>query len=56
MKIHSFATDCVSGVMNFKYMCSRLLCHVVSLSSWLFLWFLIYGMFHVLFLSLVVNV
>jgi len=50
-----FATLCVSGVQKFKYMRSGLLCHVVSLSSRLFVWFIIYGMFHVWFLSLVVK-
>jgi hypothetical protein len=30
-------------------------CGLISLSSWLFLWFLIYGWVQVLFLSLVVN-
>jgi len=42
-----FNTDGVNGVMNFKYMCSEFLCYVcglISLSAWLLLWFLIYGL------------
>jgi hypothetical protein len=40
-------------------MCSGFLCHVcvlISLSSWLFLWFLFCRLVQVLFLSLVVNI
>jgi len=47
-----------SGVKNCKCMCSGHLCcvcGVTSLSSWLFLWFLICILSQVLFLSLVVN-
>ena len=39
-------------------MCSGIFCcfcGLISLSSWLFLWFLIYGLVQVLFLGLVVN-
>jgi len=39
-------------------MCLGFLCHVcglISLNSWLFLWFLICGLFQVLFLTLVIN-
>jgi len=53
-----FSTDGDSGVQNFKYMCLGFLCHVcglISLNSWLFLWFLICGLFQVLYLALVVN-
>ena len=48
----------LSGVKNFKYMCSGFLCCVcglISLSSWLFLWFLISGSGQVLLLSLVAK-
>jgi hypothetical protein len=41
-----FSTDCVSGVKNFKYVCSGLTCCVcglISVSSWFFLWFFICG-------------
>jgi hypothetical protein len=44
IKVHSFfSTDGVCGVKNCKYTCSSFLCCVyglVSLRSWLFLWFL----------------
>ena len=53
-KIHNFSTSGVSGVKNFKYMCSGYLCCVcglIRLSSWLIkvLWFLIFGLVQVLF-------
>jgi hypothetical protein len=53
-----FSTDGFRGATNFKYVCSGFLCCVCSLnslSSWLLLWFLIYGLVQVLFLSLVVK-
>ena len=52
-----FSTDCVNYVKNFKYMYSGLLCgvcHLINVSSWHFLWFLICGLVQILFLSLVV--
>jgi len=57
-KIHSFSTVGFSGLKNFKYMCSGYLYCVygqISFISWLFLWFLIYGLFQVLVLRLVGN-
>jgi hypothetical protein len=54
-KFTIFSTD---GVKNIKYMCSGFLCYICrlfSLSSWLFLWFLICGLVQFYFLSLVVN-
>jgi hypothetical protein len=53
-----FSTNGVSGIKNFKYVCSGFLCCVcgmISVSSWLFLWCLNCGLGEVLFLSLVVN-
>jgi hypothetical protein len=53
-RITNFSTDTVSGVTNFKYMCSVVLCGVsglINLSSWLFLWFLICGLVQVLSFS-----
>jgi hypothetical protein len=55
MKIKNLSTD---GVKNFKYMCSGYMWYIyglVRLSSWLLLWFLICGLFQVLFLGLAVN-
>jgi hypothetical protein len=39
-----FSPQIISGVKNFKYVCSGLLCYVcglISVNSWLFLWFFI---------------
>jgi len=55
MKIQNLSTD---GVKNFKYMCSGYMWYIyglVRLSSWLLLWFLICGLFQVLFLGLAIN-
>ena len=55
MKIQNLSTD---GVKNFKYMCSGYMWYIyglVRLSSWLLLWFLICGLFPVLFLGLAIN-
>ena len=58
MKIQDFLHGWCSGVQNFKYVCSGFLCCVcglVSLTSWIFSWFLICGFGQVIFLSLAVN-
>ena len=54
-----FYTDGLNCVKNFKHMCSGLsccVCGLMSLSSGLFLWFLICGLVRVLFLSSVINI
>jgi hypothetical protein len=51
-----FSLDGVNDVRNFKYVCPEFLCYVcglISLSAWLFLWFLIYGLVQVLFFSII---
>jgi len=56
-RITVFSTGGVSGVKNFQYTCFGYFCYVcglISLHSWLFLWFWICGLVQVLFLSLVV--
>ena len=58
MKIHQFTTDGFSGVKNFVYVCTEFLCCVcglISVSLWLFVWFLICGLVQVTFLSPLVN-
>ena len=47
-----------NGVKNLRNVCSGFLCYfcgLISLSSWLLLWFLIFGLMQVLFLIPVVN-
>ena len=53
-----FSTDGGSSVKNIKYMCPGLLCSVcglISPYSWLFLWFLVFGLVQVLCLSPVLT-
>ena len=58
MKIHIFCQQMVLVVLRSLSMCSGFLscaCGVISLSLWLFLWFLICELVQVLFLSFVFN-
>ena len=58
MKLHILCQHMVLVVLRSFSTCSGFLscaCGVISLSLWLFLWFLIRGLVQVLFLSLVLN-
>ena len=53
--IHSFLHRWCWWCLNFKYMCSGILCCFCGLRSWLLLWFLLCELVQVLFLSLVID-